>query len=117
LPAHARSQPASASFGARLKWIRGQKKWSQTELAEKAGLTPAAISQIESDERQPSFNTLSRLAQALGVTVGYLVGDEAELPSELQAFFRDLEKLDSSDVQQLKDLAAFLRNKARQSSE
>ena len=117
MPARPRQEEPSQSFGARLRRIREQKQWSQTQLAEKAGLTPAAVSQIESDERQPSFNTLSKLAAALGVSVGYLVGDEAELPAELQAFFRDLEKLNSSDVQQLKDFAAFLRNKGRQSSE
>ena len=86
---------------------------SQTELADRSGLTPAAVSQIEADDRQPSFKTLSSLAGALGISVGYLLGEEPELPSELKAFFRDLEKLDSTDVQKLKDFAAFLRDQAK----
>jgi transcriptional regulator with XRE-family HTH domain len=114
LPAQPR-QPGKGvpSFGTRLRRIREQKGWSQTELAEKSSLTPAAVSQIEADDRQPSFKTLSSIASALGITVGYLLGEQPELPSELKAFFRDLQKLDANDVQQLKNFAAFLRQKAQ----
>ena len=104
--------PARSSFGERLRKQRELKGWSQSDLAENSGLTPAAVSQIEADSRQPSFKTLASLAAALRVSVGYLVGEEPELPSELKAFFRDLERLDAGDVQQLKDFAAFLRAKA-----
>ena len=118
MPARPRQQePGDSSFGKRLKKVREQKGWSQTELADRAGLTPAAISQIEADDRQPSFKTLSSLAGALGISVGYLLGEEPALPTDLQAFFRDLEKLDAGDVKQLKDFAAFLREKVKKPSE
>lgn len=107
---------SKTSFGKRLKRIREGKKWSQTQLADAAELTPAAVSQIEADDRQPSFKTLAALGAALGVPVGYLLGEEPELPAELRAFFRDLEKLDAQDVQKLKDFAAFLRGQAEKSS-
>jgi transcriptional regulator with XRE-family HTH domain len=115
LPSPTGSGPAGPSFGVRLKKSREQKGWSQTDLAQKSGLTPAAISQIEADDRQPSFKTLSSLAAALGISVGYLLGEEPELPSELKAFFRDLDRLNATDVQQLMNFAAFLRDQAKKS--
>jgi transcriptional regulator with XRE-family HTH domain len=46
---------------------------TQAELAEKAGLTQATISDLESGKQQmASFATLRQLAKALGVDVGAL---------------------------------------------
>ena len=118
MPARPRQpEPGDLSFGKRLKKIRDMKRLSQTELAERSGVTPAAVSQIEADDRQPSFKTLSSLAGALGISVGYLLGEESDLPSEHKAFFRDLERLDANDVEKLKDFAAFLRERAKKPSE
>jgi transcriptional regulator with XRE-family HTH domain len=116
VPATPRHKRADPSFGQRLRRIREQRSWTQGHLAEESGLTAAAVSQIESGDRQPSFKTLSRLAGAFGITVGYLLGEEADLPSELKEFFRDLEALDAADVRQLKDFATFLRTKSNPSA-
>lgn len=103
-------KPAEPSFGKRLQQTREIKDLSQTELAARSDLTPAAISQLEAGDRLPSFKTLSSLAHALGTSVGFLLGEEdARLPSELKAFFRDLQELNSTDVKQLRDYAAFLK--------
>lgn len=46
---------------------------NQTELAKRAGLQPPAISQYESGTRNPSYDALVKLSNALHVTVDYLV--------------------------------------------
>jgi len=98
------------SFGARLRVTREGENLSQSELAERAGLTPAAVSQIESGERLPAFKTLTQLAAALKTSVSFLLGESGtDLPPKLKAMFRDLEALSAKDVDKVRDYAAYLR--------
>ena len=58
------------SLGARIRGLRTDRGIRQKTLAEKAGLTPSLVSQIESDKLTPSLHTLGRLAGALEVPIG-----------------------------------------------
>lgn len=71
-----------AGIGARLVAARQRLGWSREELAFRAGLSWPAVSQIESGRRtHPRPSTLAALAEALGVTVDYLVrGVPADAP-------------------------------------
>src|SRR3972149_11161468 len=60
------------SLGERLKALRKERGIQQKVLAEKGGLTPSLISQIESNKLTPSLNTLGRIAGALGVPIAHL---------------------------------------------
>jgi len=62
------------SVGLKIAQKRKELGFNQTELAQKAGLKPAAISQYESGERRPSFEALLKLAGALKVSTDYLIG-------------------------------------------
>ena len=57
------------TIGQRLKQLRQERGWSQTELAERSGLTGSAISYIESGNRVPGSLTLMKLAEGLDVTL------------------------------------------------
>jgi transcriptional regulator with XRE-family HTH domain len=59
-----------ASFGARLQQLREAAGLSVTELADRAGMQRTFLHALESGRkgRQPSFQTVARLALALGVT-------------------------------------------------
>jgi transcriptional regulator with XRE-family HTH domain len=57
------------TLGARLKALRAEREISQKALAQKAGLAPSLVSQIESGKLTPSLHTLGRLAGALGVSI------------------------------------------------
>lgn len=48
---------------------------SQTELAEKVGVTPGAVSQWESGATKPSAKRLKRLAKALKLSVDEILTD------------------------------------------
>ena len=55
------------SFGLRIKSLRKSHSLSLKELAEKAGVSVGALSQIERDITSPSVRTLNKLATAFGV--------------------------------------------------
>lgn len=55
---------------------------SQAELAQRAGLKAPAISQYESEQRSPSFESLLKLSSALGVPSDYLLKGEEPVPMD-----------------------------------
>jgi DNA-binding XRE family transcriptional regulator len=56
-------------FAARLRQLRERQNLTQTELAKRAGLGQAMISLLEQGDRQPSWETIQRLAEALDIGV------------------------------------------------
>jgi DNA-binding XRE family transcriptional regulator len=54
-------------FAIRLKSLRETRKLTQTQLAEKAGLSVQAISALENGTRAPTWDTVRRLAVAIEV--------------------------------------------------
>ena len=105
-------------FGERVKDLRKQKGMTQERLAEKAGITPAALSQIEKGARVPTIPVLHRIARVLGVSLDYLSGktEKSELKDLLQqegikTFYRGLESLDLEDKQAVMKYIEFLHSK------
>jgi len=60
------------ALGQRIKALRTERALQQRQLAEKAGLTPSLLSQIESGRLTPSLHTLGKLAGGLGVSIASL---------------------------------------------
>jgi len=60
-------------FVKHLRSIRLEKKLTQEELADKAGMHFTYIGQIERGKRNPSLVNLERLAKALKVSAGQLL--------------------------------------------
>lgn len=57
------------NIGRRIREFREKQGMNQSELAEKSGLTPGAISQIENGKRaNPTEDTLHKIAKALNTT-------------------------------------------------
>ena len=52
----------------RMKKERIGKGWTQKQLAEKTGLTPTAISDIENGKAKPSYKVLCMLEDLFGLT-------------------------------------------------
>ena len=78
--------------------------WTQAQLAEKTGITPAAICQIEKGDRIPTIPVLYKIAQVLQVSLDYLAGqkDSVELEDalrnyKLSSLFRKYNELSSED--------------------
>lgn len=104
----------------RITETRESQGLSQAELAEKAGVTPAAISQIEKGHRTPTIPVLHRIANVLSVSIDYLMGktNKSELEDMLQqddfkTFFRGFESLSNADKEHISEYIEFLKSKAR----
>ena len=70
------------SIGQRIFKLRRERNMSQAELAQRAGLKAPAISQYESGQRSPSFESLLKLSSALGIPSDYLLKGEEIASSE-----------------------------------
>ena len=58
--------------------IRNERKKcniTQKELAERLGVSASMIAQYETGKRKPKLETMRKLAEALGVPMGYLVAN------------------------------------------
>lgn len=91
-------------FGKRLKIVRRARGLTQEELEAKSGVSSAMISHFETGERQKaSADNLVKLAEALNVSIDYLLGrsEEPELRGErVQALFRRLSKASDEEIDQ-----------------
>lgn len=114
------------SLGGKVKRLREKRGMNQKQLADASRITQATISRIESGQvKELKSQALRRLAEALGVTVDYLVGRTPELtPDDIvrsdpdaQFIFRGYEKLSSSAREQLKDFVRFLEERERRTEE
>ena len=61
----------------RVKALRAERGWSQTDLANRIAAAPAQVSRYESGRTAPSADTVTRLAETFGVSTDYLLIDDA----------------------------------------
>jgi transcriptional regulator with XRE-family HTH domain len=77
--ATAKKEPAAAGnvllLGARLRQLRRAKDMTLEALARAVDVDKAHLSRIENDVKTPSIGMLAQLAQALGVSMGHLLGE------------------------------------------
>ena len=99
------------SIGRKIRELRKEKDWSQNELAKRARTRPHVISYYENDKSVPSVEGLTKLANAFGVPLDYLVNGSvsekasAELQDrELLEFFKKVQSLDPSSKSAFKDV-------------
>jgi transcriptional regulator with XRE-family HTH domain len=64
------------TLGAHIRSLRNERKMKLSDLAERSGLTPSTISQIERAQISPSISSLKKICDAMGVSIGYLFDDE-----------------------------------------
>lgn len=62
------------AFARHLKMVRKTRLLNQTQLAEKVGVSVAAVSTWESGRKPPGRKSLIRLADVLGVSLDALTG-------------------------------------------
>jgi transcriptional regulator with XRE-family HTH domain len=60
------------TFGQVVRQLRQERGLSVYALAQRTGLSDQAIHDLESADRQPSLDTLRRMAAALGVTLDWI---------------------------------------------
>lgn len=104
------------TFGERVAYQRKQNSWSQSELAAKAGTSARVLSRYENDLIKPSIEVAAKIAQALEVTVDYLIsGSAATFNKENTIRMQQIQELPEDDQRHiLTTLDALIRDaKAR----
>lgn len=65
------------NIGKKLQFYREQKNMTMRELAEKSGITPSMLSQIENGQVNPSINSLKMISMALNIPMfKFFITDE-----------------------------------------
>jgi transcriptional regulator with XRE-family HTH domain len=68
---------AVSELGGKVANARAERGWSLQQLADRSGMSPAAIHKIEKSGMTPTIASLMKLAAALGKSVSYFI-DESE---------------------------------------
>jgi len=100
-------------FRQRLLEVRSTRHVTQAELAEKAGLPAATISHFETGGRFPGGPTLLKLAEALEVSVDYLLGrtdDPKPLGPKFRAIFRHAQGMTDESLKILETFSKQLED-------
>jgi len=100
------------SFGDNVVLARKKKGLSQEELAKRVGTIAVTIGRYERNEIKPSIDIATKIADALGMSLDYLVGSsDAILEKALVKKITDIQKLPDADKDCVyKMLDAFLRD-------
>jgi transcriptional regulator with XRE-family HTH domain len=111
--------PREESLGAVLRQMRLDRGWSQTEMADRAGIGQPTLSNIENGRKRPYRETLAALENALGVTPDALLEvalREGPLQGELASQIDEGSLVippDDEDMHELVDVGRLLSRQRR----
>ena len=93
------------TLGERIARLRKERRYSQTELAEKIGVSQKLISDYEINRLRPPYENIIKLALTFGITTDELIGlktikDNGKKPSK--KILRRMEKIESLPLSQQK---------------
>ncbi|MBE6095506.1 MAG: helix-turn-helix transcriptional regulator [Schwartzia succinivorans] len=81
-------------FGARIRSAREQTGMTRDDLAKRLNIQYSALSKYESSAREPDFETLVQIANALRVSTDYILGcTEEQMRLKRKGFDADAESL------------------------
>jgi transcriptional regulator with XRE-family HTH domain len=69
---------APKTIGSRLAACRDERGWTQKQLADEAEISVTFLSEVENDHRAIGSEGLLRVANALGISIDYLLKGETE---------------------------------------
>jgi len=99
-------------MGDRIKKTRKSKGWSQTQLAEKIGITSGGLSGLETNKKYTSKTTLIKLSEVLNVSADYLLTGK-EGTNEISAEEREILDVLRKDEAMTNAMMEFARVKKK----
>lgn len=82
-PSSEAGDDAAPALGARLRRLRQARRRTLRTVAQTAAVSESFLSQVERGRANPSISSLTRIAAALGVTVGDLFGPDRRAGSQV----------------------------------
>lgn len=89
------------NFNDMLKYLRVREKMSQSELADKLGVSKSTVGMYELGKREPDFETLEAIADLFNVDMNFLLGkvgselspkDERDIAKDLNRIMTEIKK-------------------------
>ncbi len=78
---------AMDTIGARIKYLREVRDWTQERLAQEATVSKSFVSELENDRRNPSSEKLLEIATVLGASLDFIMkgegGTQEGLPTSI----------------------------------
>lgn len=110
--------PQKIKLGDRIIELRKTKVWSQTQLADKVGVSYAQIGRYETKDSQHPEQVLKKIAEALDTTVDYLLNGNTEdkakatlVDAEMIRYFKEMDTLPQDDkTALLRVMSGFIRD-------
>lgn len=112
------------SVGNRISELRNKRNLTQDGLANRVGISRAALSHYEKDRREPDYDTLVKLADFFDVTTDFLLGHDKDVDKEekrrdaimnkiatefpdIDLMFKDIADWTAEDFEELYDYIKF----------
>lgn len=95
------------TFGERIVQLRKSFKWSQEELAKQIGTSAPIVGRYERSEIKPSIEVAVRIADALGVSIDYLLGKSDKVVVNKKLMKR-IEEIEAFSEEQKEKIYYFL---------
>lgn len=96
------------NFNDNLKEARLKRNLSQKEVADQIGVAKSTYSLYESGNREPSVQTIKKIADVLNVSADELLG-LSEQPTTIAAHF-DGDEYTEEELDKIKKFAAFVKS-------
>lgn len=90
-------------LGKRIKELRNKYKLTQSNLAERLGVTLSSIAAYENNSRQPSYEVLIKMADVFKVTIDSLLLDRSQ-------DIVDVTGLSPEHIEQIQNLIKYFRS-------
>lgn len=97
----------AASLKDKLREHRKKLGYSLDDLARLSGSSKSYLWELENrEERKPSAEKLTKIAEVLQVTTDYLLDEKADMDDSQikEAFFRKFNRLDDDDKNRIRDM-------------
>ena len=72
-------------LGDKLKALRKNKGWTQTDLAKRLGLVTGTISAYETGQKYPSIEVLIKICNLFNTSADYMLGLSDQMPLQMGA--------------------------------
>ena len=95
----------SADFGSKVAQLRKEKDMSRDELGEKVGTSGAIVGRYEHGDMKPSIEIAAKIAEALDVSLDYLMGLASDQVKDKKMVNRleDIKKLPDREREKIFD--------------
>lgn len=80
-------------LGNKIKELRIKSRFTQSELAERLGVTKSSIASYENDSRQPSYEVLIKISQVFNVSIDSLLLNRSGITLDIDGLKREQVKL------------------------